>query len=196
MFQIIKCKNALSRVNESFAILHPQVGAGPSLVAGSWSGQGAVELFDQAVTLRMKWCRPGLLNAQLPADLPRHLGLKVPALVAVQLLWHTKPSEHLSHQAFSSGNGALVRDSIGFRPFGEVVHGHKNIAVTLFCDWKWPQNVQSHTLHGGPHLVLLQGGIVLAPSGSCRCHNGEHKALHLDGTQTSRTGIKDAGGSW
>ena len=126
---------------------------------GELGGQGAVKLLHQHVTLGMERCRPRLVHPQPPADLPKDLGLKIPPLVAVELGRDPKTGEHLLHQPLRGGGGTLIRHRICLRPFGEVVHGHEDVAVAGVGDWKRPQDVDPHPFHRCSHQVLLERGM-------------------------------------
>ena len=124
---------------------------------GELGGQGAVKPLHQPVALGVERRRPRLLHSQPPADLPKDLGLKVPPLVAVELLGDPEAGKHLLHQLLRGGGSALVRHRIRLGPLGEVVHGHEDVAVAGVGGLEMVPGrpTPSHPLHRRSHQVPL-----------------------------------------
>ena len=62
-------------------------------------------------------------------------------------------AEHLGDQALSSGGSTLVRNHIRVWPLGEIVHGHKDVAILLAVGGKGAQDVHAPTSAVCEHRV-------------------------------------------
>lgn len=110
-----------------------------------------------------------------------HTGLKVSALVAVDGLRSSKPAEHPRCQGVDDGLCLLVRQSIGLRPFCEIVHSCEHPAVSTVCGGERPNYIHSHPLHGSPHRELLELSMRAAWGALSRCAvvTAAAKVLHI-----------------
>ena len=98
-------------------------------ILGQLFRQRPVKALHHAVALRVKRGGARLVDPQQLTALPEPLRLELPPLVRMQLTWNTKSREKHSYQYSSHSFCLVIWDPLCLWPFGEVIHGHQDVAV-------------------------------------------------------------------
>lgn len=97
----------------------------------------------------MQGCGECLAHPQVLQNQLHQTGLKVTALVTVQLSRYFKVAGKVGHKDFCHSQNLLDGDSVGHQPLGKVVHSNHKVSVPLAALWEEACYIDHYPLEWG-----------------------------------------------